>query len=366
MARTIRLLPILAVVVGVIVSPPSGRAQTPADSPEPMGKAPPKSYDYNPLPDLPRPAEAPASLLRPAPTAPPYSCDPLPGPYFERDPLWDPPELPQPGWVAALDLTALKPHVKNHLSGQPQFPGSPPDQVRLPSAGLDWTVAPRVEVGYRLPSGFGEFILGYRGFGSQGTGTFAGADGPATLTSRLDLNQVDLTYASREYSLWPNWEMKWFVGLRLSYVYFDSRADEDFAAAAAGSGVFEQRESNSYWGIGPHAGLELARHLDGTGLSFLARVDVTEQLGRVRQQFAEVSTSPDLGTATFGNSGSQAVPVLNVRAGLGWQPPQLPLVNLFLGYEYEYWWNVGRLSTTPDSRGEMSNQGITVRCAINF
>jgi hypothetical protein len=365
MGRTIRLLVLSALLTGTILRVQNACAQAPVAKDQT-----PKSYDYNPLPDLPRLAEAPASLLAPAPAAPPYSCAPLPGRYFERDPLWDPPELPQPGWVAELDLTALKPNVKNHLSGMVQIGANAPDLVNLPSAPLDWAAAPHVLVGYRLPCAFGAIALGYRGFASQGTSAFAGVDGPATLSSRLELNQIDLDYLSHEVSLWPWWEMQWHVGLRLSYVYFDSRSDEDLATAAAGSGVFEQRESNSYWGIGPHAGVELQRHIGTRGLAFFAGVDVASLIGRVRQGFFETSTTTDVNgqflTGESRNSGSQAVPVINFQVGLNWQPPQLPNLSFFGGYVYEYWWNVGRLSTTPDSRATMKNQGIMVRAAFNY
>jgi hypothetical protein len=362
MVRSFRLLLLPALLAGTILSPQSGYAQAPATLPDPAPKAPtPTNYEYNPLPTLPRPAEAPASLLQAAPAAPPYSCAPLPGPYFEQDPLWDPPSLPQPGWFADVEATILKPNLQNHLSGVNDTPSLP---VQLPSAGLDWTVAPYVQVGYRLPSAFGAIALAYRGFGSQGHSTIADTDGPASLHSRLDMNQVDLDYLSREISIRPQWEMNWHVGLRLTYLYFDSRADESAADAAAGSGIVEQRETNSYWGIGAHAGVELARHFDDTGLSFVTSVDGITLLGRIRQGFFETDTAG--ATVSSENSGSQEVPIVDLKAGLSWQPPQSPQWTVFVGYEFEYWWNVGRLSNTPDSRGEMKDQGIMLRAAYNF
>ncbi len=86
-----------------------------------------------------------------------------------------------------------------------------------------------------------------------------GFDAPAVLKSRLDLNIVDLDYISRELSLWPKWDMTWRFGGRTGWIYFDSRADEPFAAAAAGSGVFEQRTSDSFVGFGPHGGVVVDR-----------------------------------------------------------------------------------------------------------
>ena len=89
--------------------------------------------------------------------------------------------------------------------------------MSLPAAGLDWTVAPRLEVGYRLPSAFGDVRrLSYRFLATDGNGSTSGLDGTASLHSRLDFNQIDLDYLSREFSLAPHWDMKWHFGLRLA------------------------------------------------------------------------------------------------------------------------------------------------------
>jgi hypothetical protein len=310
-------------------------------------------------------------LRKQPPASPLYACDPLPGPYFERDGLLDPPQLPPPGWFAGVEFELVKAHVKNRLMGMVQIGTNAPDTVQLESASLDWTVAPRFEVGYRLPSGFGEFALAYRFFSSQGTSVFPAVDAPADVQSRLAVSMVDLDYVSREYSLWSRWDMKWRAGLRIVSIYFDSRADEPFDLAAAGSGVFEQRTSNSFVGFGPHVGLELARRFEQSGLALVGRIDGGGQLGRIRHGFFEVSTTagPDgqLLTGETRLSGSQDVPVLSWQLGLSWQPPgpRYQDVHFFLGYHYEYWWNVGRLSSTT-SRGEMSDQGIFMWAEFNF
>ena len=73
------------------------------------------------------------------------------------------------------------------------------------------------------------------------------------------MNVGDVDYASHETSLGPNWLMKWRIGLRLAGLSFDSEAVEPLAAAAAGSGIFLRSIENDYFGVGPHAGLELRR-----------------------------------------------------------------------------------------------------------
>jgi hypothetical protein len=287
----------------------------------------------------------------------------LPGPYFEQDPLLDPPNLLLPGWFADVETEIAVAHVKNKLANTVSIVGAAPNTVSLPSAELDWTVAPRFELGYRLPSGFGGFAFAYRFLTTEGTQGTIGTDGPAVLHSRLELNEFDFDYVSREFSLWPLWEMQWRFGGRLTELFFDSRADEGLAAAAAGSGIFESRVSNSYVGFGPHWCLELVRRLDDSGFSLIGRADGALHLGRLRQGFSEASTTSLVGETR--TSTTQAVPMLNTQAGIGWNPPAYPQLQLFLGYEYEYWWNVGRDSLTT-SRGELSDQGIFLRAQFNF
>jgi hypothetical protein len=370
MSRTSRLVLVLTVLGRALLAPAGGHAREPAPAADP--KAPAAPVPYDPLPNFPHPPDEPRSLFQEAPPRPPYACAELERPYFERDPLLDPPQLPSPGWFATVDAVLGVPHVKNFVSVPVTNPAGNIDTVRLPSAPLDWTVSPRFAAGYRLPSAFGEVALAYRFLTSEGAGEFAGPNGPALLKSRLTINQVELNYYSREFSLWPHWDMKWGAGLRLVYVYFDSRADQPFDFAAATSGVFEQRTSNSWWGLGPHVGVELERRVEGTGLAFFTRVDGGTHLGRIRQGGFEVFTTPGPDgrplTAEARNSGSQDVPILTVEAGVRWQPRNWTYqdFHVFLGYQYEYWWNVGRLSTTPDSRGELSDQGILLRAEFNF
>ena len=63
-----------------------------------------------------------------------------------------------------------------------------------------WTVAPRIEIGYRLPSGFGGFAFSDRFFNTSGTGPFVGPAGTTTRSTQLGVNYSDWDYISREYT----------------------------------------------------------------------------------------------------------------------------------------------------------------------
>jgi hypothetical protein len=250
-----------------------------------------------------------------------------------------------------------------------QVGGGMPDIVHLPSAELDWTVSPRVDLGYRLPSGFGEFAVAYRTLATDGSEAVLGPDGVAGLKSRLDVNIGDLDYRSREMSLWPHCGMKWWFGLRMANVFFDSQEVENFAAAAAGSGIVATHTTNHFLGGGPHYGLELTEHWETTGLALTLRADGATLLGRVHQDFLEVSAiAGPAGALLRGEtreSQPQDVPALSIFLGATWQPPARPNLAFSAGYVYEYLWNVGRISTAT-SRGEWSVQGILLRAGFNY
>jgi len=335
MARMPRLVLVIA-ALGGIAHPLCGFGQMP--KPSTTASVPTGAAEADVLPSLPRPPDAPASLFQERSATPPYSCDPLPGPYFELDPLLDPPCLPQPGWFTNFDLGIIGPHVKNRLTDTVLIDGRPPDIIHVPDADLEWTAAPRIEAGYRLPSGFGEFAFSYRFFATDGSGVVQGPDALATLKSRLSVNVFDLDYASREFFAhqWPYVEMKWRFGLRWADVFFDSRADEPFAAAAAGSDIFETRTGNNFWGVGPHMRVDLLHRLARPGLALVGSVDGATLLGRIRQNFFEESTTPGAnGQLLSGNtreSVSQDVPAINAFIGLSWQPSSCPSACISAGY----------------------------------
>lgn len=352
------------------------------------------------LKTFPRPPDQPASLYAPPPPLGPPPPD-LERPYFQPDPLLDPPALGGIGWFGSVDIGILKPHLVNELSlpvPVPVFspagipPGTPPTVVSSPGQNfftppipgtpvsvtvgvnpshLNWTVSPRFELGYRLPSGFGGISLAYRFLAAEGSEGVIGADGPAVLSSRLDINSGDLLWSSREFTPWgPLWDLRVRVGARYVSVYFDSQANEPFAEAAVGSTIYNQRTTNSFVGLGAAGAIEVGRKIGDPrwGLRASGLLDFAEPLGRVRQGYFFSSTTSANGhpqAAEAHISSSMTAPILTTQLGLGWQPDAYPAFRMFAGWQFEYWWDVGRLLPFSEL-GYFFINGITLRGEWNF
>jgi len=321
------------------------------------------STEPDPLPGLPRPPDQPNTLFRPAPAAPGYACCDEECPYFEKDPLLDPACLPHPGWLFDVELDILGTHVVDRI-GETDPTTATVRGVPVPMATLNWTVSPRFEAGYRLPSGFGEIDVSYRfllteGIGNLPAGSAASPTAAATLRSQFDLNAGDVDYAANEMSLGPNWLMKWRIGLRTADLLFASAADEPGPAGTRFS------ISDNYWGIGPHAGVELRSRTNAWGLGLVGKLDGGILFGKSHQRFFDKVSG-----ATDDFTNWEQAPMLSGFLGLDWQPSCHPNFDLLCGYTGEYWWNVGRMSD-PDiynsqSAGEVGIQGVVLRLEYNY
>lgn len=336
---------------------------------------------------LPATRDMPASLFAPPP--PPSRGYIRPDePYLLFEPGIDRDPASPPGWFSGVEFAVVKtkvlPGLSNvvtpgqHISNTPTNgpAGAGQQVVGLPSAPLNWTVSPRFFVGYRFPSGFGGFMASYRYLGTSGSGTLGGPAGPFTLRSGATFNFFDLDYVSNEWSLRPRWEMKWTIGLRNLFLYYGSHAYQPASQAAAGNGILNQRDFNNLYGIGPHVSLGLTRHIAETRWSFTAWGDLgavfdyTNQLYAIKAQSTTGNGGPAYGsTSTFGH---QATPMVNGRVGLTWQPAQDSQTRLFVGYQYEYLWDLTRLSqgngspVIPGSLGQLFDQGLVFQLSFRF
>jgi hypothetical protein len=338
------------------------------------------------LPGIPRPPDFPGSLFAPAQ---PRSTAPMQmdAPYFVPDPLLDFSPSAPPGWFAGAEVQIVKPHLLPQLSNSVlpgKFVNNTPNSntlggnstiVNLPSAALDWTAAPRVFAGYRLPSGFGDFLVAYRHLGTDGSGSTPGANGPVSLNSRFAFDMIDLDYNSRELSLWPQWDMKWGIGLRSVFLFFDTQGNQPSSQAPAG-GVLQAREFNNFFGLGPHAVLQLERHLGESRWSLYARSDFATTFDWVTNGWqTSSSTLGPSGRPLMGETrvfGHQAAPMITGQLGLTWKPAPSSGTRLFVGYQYEVMWDLNRVpqsngtANVPGSMGQFWDQGIVLQATFRW
>jgi hypothetical protein len=329
-----------------------GANQSSAESVKPLVQPwnPPNNTVPVPGPVLPPPLIAPPSYV-------PYPDQSAP--LLVRDPLLDRPHL-SPGWFGALELNLLVPHIKNRLQAELQVDGFEPNLVHLPTAQLEWTGSPRLELGYRFCDDWGEFLAVYRFLVTDGGEILRGFDldgSDGVLKSRLSINAIDFDYRSRQYNLDRHWDLNWRLGARLATTFFDSRAEAFF---------LEQRTSDHFIGAGPHAGLDFWRSFDWPGLGLFARVEGATLVGRVSQGFEEVVTDENgnsTGTAAH-ISTTRAVPIVEAEIGLGWNTCwRHHTSRLAIGYEFERWWSVGDAAA---SKADITAQGVFFRAEFGF
>lgn len=360
MVRSSRVLLVLGLLAGACCAP---RA---------FGQGVPSSSE--PLPCLPVVPDLPRSLYAPPPPQPPPLCieDDC---YLEPDPKLDTPELPLPGFFVNAEIAPTWAAVRKEGINAPVTifaPGGTTNTVAIPGhAALATTVVPRIEVGYRLPSGFGEVLCAFQSLSTSGSQYGVGPDGPAQLTSKLSIQMLDFDYASREMCLRPCWDMRWWFGMRAAVAYYSNEALESPAVAATGFGGFSQQTTNIWEGAGPHFGLEIARRDLWHGLGLVARTDAFFTLGRLHQGFfAEVQNPDGSLSSGYNRFGSSQSPfVLTSQVGLRWEPPELPHSFFFLGYVEQYWWYVmQRNNDDPNlsNNGEISTNGLWLRAEFNF
>jgi hypothetical protein len=315
----------------VPVTAPGAFPQNPASVPAPSG------VGGQPLPPPPPSPFAPADPGRHGwgPYGPGSNCDP----YF-----------------ATVDLDLVGPAVKNRLRANVARTDGSITTVTVPSADLDWTVMPRFEIGFRLPDNAGAFAFGYRFLVSEGTDHDNLTGG--RIKSRLNVNVFDFDYITSPYEPFPRWELKWWVGARLATNFYDSR---DLAADGEGP-----RASNYFVGAGPHAGLEVDRHLPLIpGLALMGRIDGSVLIGQVRQRYVVNALGPadELVADEFTQRKTQTAEVLRLEAGARYTPPGLEFMTFSTGYLFERWWDVGRAG---DARLELTTQGVFFRGEFNF
>jgi hypothetical protein len=321
-----------------------------------------------PVAPVPAPSPPPAALGAPLPTEMPPpppaapSLPPPPGPPPEAPAGWLFQAVVSPaiGFFFNVELTAVKPQVDNSLIDTVTFPGGSTATVTVPQPSQHWTVSPRFEVGQNLPDNQGLFALSYRFLLNSGSGTATGPDGgAASLSSQLDFNVIDFDYGTPVIRFATRWAYEWRLGFRLSQAYFDATLSDP---------AVTQRVTNWFLGGGPHARFDLTHEFGFLrGLSTLSRIEGAVLIGHVRQRFTDTLVASD-GTSTTAMAmlnGIQTVPVLTLQSGLSYTPPSWQRFHVTAGYQFEEWFQLGRITGT-NSRGELFTNGILLRVEFDY
>jgi hypothetical protein len=177
-----------------------------------------------------------------------------------------------------------------------------------------------------------------------------------SLHSRLNLQTFSIDYTRNDCRLGPETLFSWEVGAELQVVFFDTQelGTEMFAHAR-----------NYFFGAGPHAGFSLTEAL-GEGLSCFARVNAALVVGyNTVQDFDVVLRSPARGVLS-GSASQQETkisPTFSIQAGLEWCPSWLPGCHCRGGYQFEQWYNLGRVG---GSSGDLYTHGLFLGCELSF
>jgi len=340
---------LLVLALGAVFPLPASPAQAP-NAPAPV------QQPGGPLPPIPVPryeTVAPSGNTPFLPAAPQNPNDFLAGPPSPQCSL-----AAQCGYYGLFEISLLFPEIRGMLSGPVTVTGLPTNNVSLGSASLDATGSPRLEIGYRFGDSMGAVAVAYRSIVSKGGDNAPSISpfGNPFLSSLINVNVVDIDYVSPAYNILPYWNVSWRAGIRTAGAYYNSQLISTFG---------HQEATSNFLGAGPHAELELGRALEIVpGLAVLAKIDGAILVGNIAQSFSEtLQTTPPIGGASVFNS-TETVPVMTFDLGLSYTPPGcLNWARFGLGYQFEYWWDVGN---SGNSHGNLLINGIYFRGEFNF
>jgi hypothetical protein len=236
---------------------------------------------------------------------------PPPAPTCPED-LYGPP----PGWLFALEADITRPAARIATG---------PD--RGSGVDLDWTVAPRITLGYRFENA-GSLLVSYRYLFSD-TGLDLSSSGGPVASYSLEENWIDVTYLTRPWG--PSWcglRVQLEAGVRTAVLHDHGHGETD---------VEIDDGTDTFAGVGPELGLHLSWTFGDSGVALFGRSSVGVLFGRTRErtdQFINDGVDqPTLTTTT--DSHAQTVWDWRGEAGLSWTVPHRPWMRFDLGVEGE-------------------------------
>ncbi|HEY3966936.1 MAG TPA: hypothetical protein VGM05_20405 [Planctomycetaceae bacterium] len=267
------------------------------------------------------------------------------------------------GWFAGVDINVVQPSIHSQAINTSLGPGDPftgtfTNSTLLPTGEMNWTVMPKIQLGYRRENGLGEFVASYRYVESDGSGTILHFDtaGAGSFNSRTQAHVLDLVYGFSDRTDDLPWFLptirRYSVGLRVASWIFDTTAN--------GAQTLEERAGNVFIGGGPVLSYDWLWFTAVPGLTFDGGFDAAGVGGFNYQRFAETAiVGGGINSARGRTDGSgTATPILGVWGGWAWAPNWgNGTLKFSAGYRWERWWNL------PDAGGqnELTLQGPYLR-----
>ena len=269
------------------------------------------------------------------------------------------------GWFANLELTAANPRISTRQQSGSLLSGTFADPIAPQATPLDWTVMPKLTVGYRRPEGLGDLSASYRFLYSQGNQAISpfGTSPSGSGVSRLQLHVLDLDYTLSD--LFPSdlflvpRQVRLTGGVRVAGAYNKS--------SVSGGNILGQSASNTFVGAGPRFALESLYPISSTGWTIFAKVDAAGMIGTDRQSFSQTISGPSSSiiSASATSPGSTVgVPSVGLRSGVNWLPDWgNGGVKMSAGFQWERWFFLG---TGSDSYNELTILGPFVQGEMMF
>lgn len=167
----------------------------------------------------------------------------------------------------------------------------------------------------------------------------------ADASANLDLNGTDI-------ELGNSFKIGKQLGLRLFGGLHFSRVDQSMAVNYDGRDFNNSNLNidNSFNGFGPRIGSEIKLNL-ANGLSLFGKGAGSLLFGELDTQYQETDNNDADVVAQISTTENHTVPRMELAVGLSYSPPmgKSTNLNLSLGYEYQYWFNVANSIRFVDS-----------------
>jgi hypothetical protein len=264
------------------------------------------------------------------------------------------PFRPPAGWFASADLFLTRQH--SSIMGD-LFWGGPVETV--PDLGT--TLFPQATLGYRFEWG-NAFVASYRYLSGSGQSGSGQNDLPNTWfihgSAGLNSHWVDLDYRGCLHGPWLWFTFQWQTGCRIAAIDYDNRSSY--------TDQFEEVHW-TFFGAGPHFGIDLNWYLGRTGLGTFGRGDLGLEFGSGTRHTTTyippnsnvflVGANGPTNFMAYDDSGMRTVANVIAECGLSWTPSTQRWLRFEGGLQLFFFAAESRLFT---------NTGPFLRCEVGF